>query len=55
MPSGEEKLVQVMDAVMESHHWNSSAIFVTFHEGGYYDQVTPPAWNNHGPDRGYPS
>ncbi len=44
----EEKLVQVMDAVMESHHWSSSVIFVTFHEGGYYDQVTPPAWNNHG-------
>ncbi len=37
---------QVVNAVMGSRYWNSTAIFFTFDEGGgYYDQVTPPFVN----------
>jgi len=47
--SGSEKLAQVIDNVMRSNEWNSTAIFVTFDEGGgYYDQITPPAINHYG-------
>jgi phospholipase C len=46
---GEEKLVDVINAVMESKYWNSTAIFITFDEGGgYYDQVIPPSINHYG-------
>ncbi|WP_338598242.1 alkaline phosphatase family protein [Sulfolobus tengchongensis] len=47
--SGEIMLTKVINAVMESKYWNSSAIFITFDEGGgYYDQVVPPAINYYG-------
>ncbi|BCS93321.1 alkaline phosphatase family protein [Metallosphaera javensis (ex Sakai et al. 2022)] len=37
---------QVVNAVMRSEYWNSTAILFTFDEGGgYYDQVTPPYVN----------
>ncbi|TRM73361.1 acid phosphatase, partial [Sulfolobus sp. A20-N-F8] len=46
---GEEKLVEVINAVMESKYWSSTVIFITFDEGGgYYDQVIPPAINHYG-------
>jgi phospholipase C len=40
---GELWLLGVVDSVMQSPDWNTSAIFVTYDEGGgYYDQVPPP-------------
>lgn len=40
---GEMQTVSVVNAVMESGFWNSTAIFVTYDEGGgFYDHVTPP-------------
>ncbi|AHC51427.1 acid phosphatase [Sulfolobus acidocaldarius SUSAZ] len=49
LTSGEKLLVDVVNAVMESKEWNSTAIFITFDEGGgYFDQVTPPSVNYYG-------
>ncbi|BCU69570.1 phospholipase C [Stygiolobus caldivivus] len=40
---GQENLAYYIDKVMESPYWNSTAIFITFDEGGgFYDQVPPP-------------
>jgi len=40
---GEEWLLGVVDRVMRSQYWNSTAIFITYDEGGgYYDHVPPP-------------
>ncbi|WOE51607.1 alkaline phosphatase family protein [Sulfuracidifex metallicus DSM 6482 = JCM 9184] len=40
---GQENLVKYIDAIMQSPYWNSTAIFITFDEGGgFYDQVPPP-------------
>ncbi len=40
---GQEWLLGMVDKVMRSQYWNSSAIFVTYDEGGgYYDHVPPP-------------
>ncbi len=36
-------VVSVVNAVMQSSYWNSSAVFITYDEGGgYYDHVPPP-------------
>lgn len=36
-------LLKVVDSIMESPEWNSTAIFITYDEGGgFYDQVAPP-------------
>ncbi len=41
--------VNVINAVMQSPEWNSSAIFVTWDdEGGFYDHVPPPQVNDLG-------
>jgi phospholipase C len=41
--NGELWLANVVNSVMQSSYWNSSAIFLTYDEGGgYYDQVPPP-------------
>lgn len=41
---GELWLLQVVNAVMNSPEWSSTAIFITYDEGGgYYDQVAPPS------------
>jgi phospholipase C len=41
--SGEQWLLGVVDRVMNSGIWDSSAIFITYDEGGgYYDHVPPP-------------
>ncbi|NON61536.1 alkaline phosphatase family protein [Acidianus sp. DSM 29099] len=46
---GEVAINKVINAVMESRYWNSTAIFITFDEGGgYYDQVIPPSINHYG-------
>ena len=43
MTVGEDWLLGVVDRVMQSGYWNSTAIFVTYDEGGgYYDHVPPP-------------
>jgi len=40
---GEAWVVSLVNAVMESTYWNSSALFLTYDEGGgYYDHVPPP-------------
>ncbi|MDA4129940.1 MAG: acid phosphatase, partial [Thaumarchaeota archaeon] len=40
---GEQWTVSVVNAVESSSYWNSSAIFLTWDEGGgYYDHVAPP-------------
>jgi phospholipase C len=40
---GEQWLLGVVNHVMQSSYWNSSAIFITYDEGGgYYDHVVPP-------------
>ena len=40
---GEVWLERIVNSVMESKYWDSSAIFVTYDEGGgYYDHVAPP-------------
>ncbi len=41
--AGELQTVSVINAVMKSDFWNSTAIFLTYDEGGgFYDHVTPP-------------
>ncbi len=41
---GEMWLLYIVDIVMHSAEWNSTAIFINYDEGGgYYDQVAPPA------------
>ena len=41
--SGEGWLLGVVDRIMASPYWNSTAIFITYDEGGgYYDHVPPP-------------
>lgn len=41
--AGEGWVLGVVDSVMQSQYWNSSAIFITYDEGGgYYDHVPPP-------------
>ncbi len=40
---GEDWLLGIVDSIMSSSYWNSTAIFITYDEGGgYYDQVPPP-------------
>jgi phospholipase C len=40
---GQSWLLGIVDRVMQSQYWNSSAIFITYDEGGgYYDHVPPP-------------
>jgi len=41
--------VNVVNAIMNSPEWNSSATFITWDdEGGFYDHVPPPQINNYG-------
>jgi hypothetical protein len=41
--TGELWVVSIVNAVMESNYWASSAILITYDEGGgYYDHVAPP-------------
>lgn len=43
---GEMWLLYTIDSIMHSPSWNSTAIFITFDEGGgFYDQVAPPTVN----------
>ncbi|WP_069807653.1 alkaline phosphatase family protein [Vulcanisaeta thermophila] len=44
--TGEEWLLYIINAVMNSPIWNSTVIFITWDEfGGYYDHVAPPIIN----------
>jgi phospholipase C len=41
--TGELWTVSLVNALMKSSYWDSSAVFITWDEGGgYYDHVTPP-------------
>ena len=44
--TGEMWMMYIVNLVMHSPEWNSTAIFITYDEGGgYYDQVAPPVFN----------
>ncbi|MDE1857741.1 MAG: alkaline phosphatase family protein [Thaumarchaeota archaeon] len=44
MTGGQDWLLGVVNGVMKSQYWNSTAILITYDEGGgYYDHVPPPA------------
>jgi phospholipase C len=46
---GENWATKVIDAVMRSPQWDSTAIFLTWDEwGGFYDHVTPPTVDRFG-------
>jgi phospholipase C len=41
--AGENWTVEIINAIMQSDFWNSTAIFLTWDDwGGYYDHVPPP-------------
>lgn len=45
---GEMWLMYTLKAIMSSPAWNSTAVFITFDEGGgFYDQVAPPVLGEH--------
>ena len=47
--AGEDWAVQMINAVMQSPEWSSTAIFLTWAGyGGYYDHVQPPAVDSFG-------
>ena len=46
---GEIKMAQVIEALMKSSSWKSSALFLTYDEGGgYFDHVPPPQLDAYG-------
>jgi phospholipase C len=46
---GMDWVVYVIDSIMESPYWNSTAIIVTWDDyGGFYDHVSPPAIDRYG-------
>ncbi|MGZ4131683.1 MAG: phospholipase C [Actinomycetota bacterium] len=46
---GENWATKVIDAIMKSPQWNSTAIFLTWDEwGGFYDHVKPPTIDHFG-------
>src|SRR6266851_5866709 len=47
--SGQAYVTSVVNAVMQSPNWNSTAIFVTWDDwGGFYDHVKPPVVDQNG-------
>jgi phospholipase C len=46
---GEKDVVSIVNAVMASPYWNSTAIFITWDDwGGWYDHVPPPQVDSFG-------
>jgi len=46
---GEDKMADVISALMQSSFWKSSALFLTYDEGGgYFDHVAPPQVDAYG-------
>jgi phospholipase C len=46
---GEKKMASVIDALIQSPLWSSSALFMTYDEGGgYFDHVPPPQVDAYG-------
>ncbi|MEM0141655.1 MAG: alkaline phosphatase family protein [Thermoplasmatales archaeon] len=44
---GELWLLYLINEIEKSKYWNSTAIFITWDDpGGYYDQVSPPVFDN---------
>ena len=49
MTVGMDWVVNVVDSIMKSPYWNSTAIIVTWDEyGGFYDHVAPPQIDKYG-------
>jgi phospholipase C len=47
--SGQKWTVSIVNSIMESKFWNSTAIFVTWDDyGGWYDHVPPPQVDRYG-------
>jgi phospholipase C len=47
--AGQAYVTGVIDAIMQSPDWNSTAIFLTWDDwGGFYDHVVPPAVDQNG-------
>src|SRR5207248_1916141 len=43
IPNGQDHVTRVIDAIMRSPAWDSTAIFLAWDDwGGYYDHVPPP-------------
>ncbi len=50
--SGENETVRLVNAVMKSSYWSSTAIVITWDEwGGFYDHVKPPRWHGNANER----
>jgi phospholipase C len=44
--NGENETVQLVNAIMKSRYWSSTAIVIDWDEwGGFYDHVKPPLWH----------
>lgn len=47
--AGENDVVSILNTVMKSQYWNSTAVFVTWDDwGGWYDHVPPPQVDQYG-------
>lgn len=47
--AGEHRVVGIINSVMQSPYWNSTAIFLTWDDyGGWYDHVAPPQVDAYG-------
>jgi acid phosphatase len=52
----EQKLIQVMQAIMKSKYWNNCLVIITFDEhGGRWDHVSPPKVDRWGPGTRIPT
>lgn len=46
---GGNAVVSILNTIMKSHYWNSTAVFVTWDDwGGWYDHVPPPQVDQYG-------
>jgi phospholipase C len=49
LKDGQAHVTRMVNAVMESEHWETSAIFLTWDDwGGFYDHVEPPVVDENG-------
>lgn len=56
LETGENHVVELIDAVMESSKWDKTAIVITYDEnGGFWDHVSPPLTDEWGPGTRVPA
>jgi phospholipase C len=56
LATGEQKTVDLINAIKASKYWSSTAIIVTYDEhGGFWDHVAPPAGDKWGPGSRVPA